>query len=232
MAGGAIISGPGGRSASYNKGRLTPYVLLACFVGACTGLVFGYDIGIAGGVISYPDFQARFFPHVLNHHADTNAFCKYSDPLIQLFVSVLFLAGIVGAFIGSFTSKKFGRKPTMMLGGIFFLLGAILLAPAVHVAMLMVGRICMGLGVGICVQCGPLFLSELAPYHLRGAFNTQFQVSFNLGSNHEHPRSETLVTRAVRYEHLGQPKRQQAMQWSRLPSPNFSGPQPGLRQPQ
>jgi hypothetical protein len=31
-------------------------------------------------------------------------------------------------------------------------------------------------GVGICVMCGPLFLSELAPYHLRGAFNTQFQV--------------------------------------------------------
>jgi hypothetical protein len=25
-------------------------------------------------------------------------------------------------------------------------------------------------------MCGPLFLSELAPYHLRGAFNTQFQV--------------------------------------------------------
>lgn len=31
-------------------------------------------------------------------------------------------------------------------------------------------------GVGICVMCGPLFLSELAPAHLRGAFNTQFQV--------------------------------------------------------
>lgn len=26
-------------------------------------------------------------------------------------------------------------------------------------------------------MCGPLFLSELAPAHLRGAFNTQFQVN-------------------------------------------------------
>ena len=59
---------------------------------------------------------------------------------------MLFLAGIVGAFIGSFTSKKFGRKPTMMLGGLFFLAGAIMLAPAVHVAMLMIGRVLMGLG--------------------------------------------------------------------------------------
>jgi hypothetical protein len=41
MAGGAIISGPGGRSHEYAKGRLTLYVIVACFVGACTGLVFG-----------------------------------------------------------------------------------------------------------------------------------------------------------------------------------------------
>jgi hypothetical protein len=41
MAGGVILSGPGGRSSEYNRGRITPYVLAACFVGACTGLVFG-----------------------------------------------------------------------------------------------------------------------------------------------------------------------------------------------
>eukprot|EP00878_Enallax_costatus_P035169 GHUV01039162.1.p1 GENE.GHUV01039162.1~~GHUV01039162.1.p1 ORF type:complete len:107 (+),score=12.72 GHUV01039162.1:396-716(+) len=93
-----------------------------------------------------PDFQARFFPHVSIHHETVNTFCKYGDPLIRLFVSVLFLAGIVGAFIGSFTSKHLGRKPTMVLGGFSCLTGAILLAPAVHMAMLMFGRICMGLG--------------------------------------------------------------------------------------
>jgi hypothetical protein len=43
MAGGGIIStSPGGRTSEYNRGRLTPFVILACFVGACTGLVFGY----------------------------------------------------------------------------------------------------------------------------------------------------------------------------------------------
>ncbi|WIA37403.1 hypothetical protein OEZ86_014328 [Tetradesmus obliquus] len=181
MAGGAILSGPGGRSSQYNRGRITFSVLLACFVGACTGLVFGYDIGIAGGVISYPDFQRRFFPQVLEAHADKDAFCKYNDPLLQLFVSVLFLAGIVGAFLGSFTAKQWGRRPTMMLGGLCFLIGAVLMAPAVHVAMLIIGRVVMGLGVGICVMCGPLFLSELAPYHLRGAFNTQFQLFITIG---------------------------------------------------
>jgi hypothetical protein len=36
-------------------------------------------------------------------------------------------------------------------------------------------------GVGIAVQVGPLFLSELAPFHLRGAFNTQFQLFITIG---------------------------------------------------
>jgi hypothetical protein len=110
------------------------------------------------------------------HEATRDPFCKYNDPVISFFVAALFLAGIFGAFLGSWTNKWRGRRPTMMLGGCFFLLGAVLMCAASHVAMLVVGRVSLGVGVGICVQCGPLFLSELAPYHLRGMFNVQFQV--------------------------------------------------------
>ena len=108
-------------------------------------------------------------------------FCKYDDPIISLFVSVLFLAGIFGAFLGSWTNAWRGRRPTMLLGGACFFGGAILMAAAVHVAMLVLGRILLGVGVGMCVQCGPLFLSELAPAHLRGMFNVQFQLFITLG---------------------------------------------------
>jgi MFS family permease len=43
------------------------------------------------------------------------------------------------------------------------------MAAAVNVTMLVLGRVLLGLGVGASVQCGPLFLSELAQCHLRGA---------------------------------------------------------------
>ena len=105
-----------------------------------------------------------------------DAFCKYDDPTLSLFVSVLFLAGIPGAFLGSLTNNWWGRRPTMMIGGANFLVGAALMSGAVHIAMLVVGRIFLGIGIGISVMCGPLYLSELAPAHLRGLFNTQFQV--------------------------------------------------------
>ncbi len=33
-------------------------------VAGCGGLLFGYDIGVSGGVISMPHFQEKFFPSV------------------------------------------------------------------------------------------------------------------------------------------------------------------------
>jgi MFS transporter, SP family, sugar:H+ symporter len=130
---------------------------------------------------SYKDFQDSFFPQDGRDHHHTSSFCQYADPVLQLFVSVLFLAGIPGAVTAAFTSRTWGRRPTMVLGGMCFLIGAALMGPATHLSMLILGRIIMGLGVGMSVQCGPLFLSEIAPFHLRGALNNMFQLFITFG---------------------------------------------------
>lgn len=54
--------------------------------------------------------------------------------------------GCTAAFLGSFVCKRVGRRPAMILAGAFFLVGAVLLAAAAHVAMLIMGRVIMGLG--------------------------------------------------------------------------------------
>jgi MFS family permease len=114
---------------------------------------------------------------MLSHgHGNTDPFCKYDDHILQLFTSCLFLAGAVAAIIGSWTCKRYGRKATMMAGGACFLAGTGLVAGAVHVAMLVVGRIVLGFGVGFATQATPLYLSEMAPYNIRGALNIMFQV--------------------------------------------------------
>ena len=43
--------------------------------------------------------------------------------------------------------RAFGRRRTMMIGGVLFIIGAALQAGAVHLAMLIVGRIMLGFGV-------------------------------------------------------------------------------------
>ena len=117
------------------------------------------------------------FLQVGEEAASSSPYCKYDDHIVQLFVSCLFIAGAVGAVIGSHTSTAHGRRVTLMWGGICFFIGSILQATAVHVAMLICGRLCLGLGVGLSAQAAPVFLSEMAPFHLRGAMNIMFQVS-------------------------------------------------------
>lgn len=89
--------------------------------------------------------------------------------MIQLFTSCLFLAGAAAAMVGSYTCKRYGRKATMVAGGFCFLVGTALVALAMHMAMLVLGRVVLGVGVGFATQAAPLYLSEMAPYNLRGA---------------------------------------------------------------
>lgn len=131
------------------------------------------------------DFLVKFFPHVYRnkHSSDLREshYCKYDDQGLQLFTSSLYLAGLVASFFASFTTRIFGRKVSMLIAGIAFLAGSILNAAAANLAMLIIGRILLGVGVGFANQSVPLYLSEMAPANLRGGLNIMFQLATTLG---------------------------------------------------
>lgn len=106
------------------------------------------------------DFLIKFFPDVYinKHKAKEDNYCKYDNPYLQLFTSSLYLAATVASFVASITCKTLGRKPTMQAASIFFLVGAILNCVAKDLAMLIVGRLCLGAGVGFGNQVHILYL--------------------------------------------------------------------------
>lgn len=55
------------------------------------------------------------------------------------------------------------------------------MASAYALGQLVVGRIILGFGVGFATQATPLYLSEMAPYNLRGALNILFQLAVTIG---------------------------------------------------
>lgn len=95
MAGGMVVADVGGRARDYN-GKVTWYVILVALIASSGGLLFGYDLGVTGGVESFPDFLAIFFPEVaLAQAADKSAdpYCSYASQKLSAFTSVLFLSG-------------------------------------------------------------------------------------------------------------------------------------------
>ncbi|KAJ3693671.1 hypothetical protein LUZ60_009151 [Juncus effusus] len=181
MAGGAIINSSGGKE---YPGKMTFYVIIACIVAATGGLIFGYDIGISGGVTSMDSFLKEFFPSVYHKEKEdtnTNQYCKFDSELLTLFTSSLYLAALVASFFASTVTRVAGRKWSMFTGGLVFLVGAGLNGGAHNVLMLIFGRILLGIGVGFANQSIPVYLSEMAPAKYRGTLNIVFQLMITIG---------------------------------------------------
>ncbi|PRW33672.1 H(+) hexose cotransporter 2 [Chlorella sorokiniana] len=145
------------------EGRLTWYVIIVALIASAGGLLFGYDIGITGGVESMEPFQRMFFNDVWqatygpNAVANNDPYCKYNDQTLQVFTSILFLAGMFSSFFAGYVTRHWGRKMTMAIGGLWFLAGA---------------------GLNAVV---PLYLSEMAPFRYRGGLNMLFQLAVTIG---------------------------------------------------
>ncbi|KAK4279609.1 hypothetical protein QN277_011360 [Acacia crassicarpa] len=180
MGAGVVVAG----TSNAYPGKLTWSVFNACIVASMGGLIFGYDIGISGGVTSMDSFLVRFFPSVYrqkNLDTSTNEYCQYDSEILTLFTSSLYLAALLSSLVASTMTRKFGRKNSMLIGGVLFFAGALFNAFAQAIWMLIVGRMFLGFGIGFCNQSVPLYLSEMAPYKYRGSLNVMFQMSITIG---------------------------------------------------
>ncbi|KAL6905331.1 hypothetical protein ACP4OV_002932 [Aristida adscensionis] len=171
-----------GSGAGYS-GRLTPFLVLSCVVAGSGGVLFGYDLGISGGVTAMDSFLKRFFPevHRKKHDSKVSHYCQFNSELLTLFTSSLYIAGLVATLIASSVTRRFGRRASMLIGGAVFIAGSVFGGAAVNVSMLLLNRILLGIGLGFTNQSIPLYLSEMAPPQYRGAINNGFELCISLG---------------------------------------------------
>ncbi|KAF8728106.1 hypothetical protein HU200_018685 [Digitaria exilis] len=164
-------------------GRATPFLILSCVVACCGGFLFGYDLGISGGVTSMNSFLKRFFPMVYHQKQDSKVsnYCQFNSELLTLFTSSLYIAGLVATLVASSITRRYGRRASMLIGGTFFIAGSVFGGAAVNIPMLLLNRILLGIGLGFTNQAIPLYLSEMAPPQYRGAINNGFELCLSLG---------------------------------------------------
>ncbi|AED97478.1 monosaccharide transporter [Arabidopsis thaliana] len=174
---------------SVSGGKITYFVVASCVMAAMGGVIFGYDIGVSGGVMSMGPFLKRFFPKVYKLQEEdrrrrgnsNNHYCLFNSQLLTSFTSSLYVSGLIATLLASSVTRSWGRKPSIFLGGVSFLAGAALGGSAQNVAMLIIARLLLGVGVGFANQSVPLYLSEMAPAKYRGAISNGFQLCIGIG---------------------------------------------------
>jgi len=132
-----------------------PYVLRLAFSAGIGGLLFGYDTGVISGALLYieDDFKS----------VDRKTWLQ------EAIVSTAIAGAIIGAAVGGWINDRFGRKVSIIVADTLFLIGSVIMAAANGPAVLLVGRVFVGLGVGMASMASPLYISEASPTRVRGA---------------------------------------------------------------
>ena len=118
------------------------------------GFLFGYDTGYISSVL-------------VTLGTDLGG-SKLSSNEQELITSITSGGALVGAILAGLSADRYGRKLSIYLGCILFVLGAVLQATAFSLAQMTVGRFVVGLGVGSAAMIIPMYIGELAPAKHRG----------------------------------------------------------------
>lgn len=142
--------------------KTTMYVV--GFTAALAGLLFGVDMGVISGALG---FLAQDF--------------SLSSTQQEMVVSAILVGAVIGSLGAGFVSRRYGRRFAILLSALIFSVGAILSAFAVSYLMLLIVRIFLGVALGVASFTAPLYLSEVAPKHIRGGLISLYQLMITIG---------------------------------------------------
>ncbi|CAM0904048.1 unnamed protein product [Alopecurus aequalis] len=130
------------------------YVLGLTGVAGIGGFLFGYDTGVISGALLYIRDE---FPAVKD-----NLFLQ------ETIVSMALLGAMLGAAGGGWINDAYGRKKSTLLADMMFAIGSLVMCAAGGPYVLILGRLFVGLGVGIASVTAPVYIAEAAPSEIRG----------------------------------------------------------------
>lgn len=125
------------------------------FFGAFGGILFGYDIGVMTGALP-------FLENVWH--------LQHSAGAIGWITSAVMFGAIFGGALAGQLSDRLGRRKTILISALVFVVGSILSGIAPHNGQyyLIAVRTILGLAVGAASALVPAYMSEMAPARLRG----------------------------------------------------------------
>jgi sugar porter (SP) family MFS transporter len=99
----------------------------------------------------------------------------------SLTTSILSAGTFFGALFAGSLADWIGRRPSIILACLVFMVGVIVQVASSSVGVLVAGRVIAGFGVGIISATVILYMSEIAPRKIRGAIVSGYQFAITIG---------------------------------------------------
>ncbi len=139
------------------------HVWIILIVSLC-GFQFGYNTAVISGSIL---FISKAFS--LSTWQEGNA------------ASIILIGALIGASLSGVMANRLGRRRSMQLAALMFLIGSLVAALPGALNWFLAGRVIQGLGVGSVSVLAPMYLAEFAPAAKRGAYVSINQLALSCG---------------------------------------------------
>ncbi|OTB04989.1 hypothetical protein M426DRAFT_320296 [Hypoxylon sp. CI-4A] len=149
--------------------RENPYIFGLSVFASLGGFLFGYDQGVVSGILTMESFAADF-PRIF-----------LDSGFKGWFVSTLLLLAWFGSLINGPLADRVGRKGSIFVAVVIFVIGSAFQAGANSIAMLFAGRAVAGLAVGMLTMIVPMYMAEVSTAGIRGTLVVLQQLSITLG---------------------------------------------------
>ncbi|KAJ5676183.1 hypothetical protein N7462_009080 [Penicillium macrosclerotiorum] len=118
------------------------------------GLIQGFDVSSMSAIIGTEQYKTYF---------------NRPNSVMQGGITASMAGGsLLGSLVSSWTSDSHGRRDSLFIACIIWLVGSTLMCAVQNVAMLIVSRIMNGFAVGMLTSQGPILIAEISLPHQRG----------------------------------------------------------------
>ncbi|KAF5387155.1 hypothetical protein D9615_001699 [Tricholomella constricta] len=104
-----------------------------------------------------------------------------SDFTFSVVTAIFTVGGLAGSLVANLVMDRWGRKGATRISALFISVGAGFMAVSASVGLLSFGRFLVGIGSGVGLCVGPIFLSEIAPSSISGNVGVLTQLGIVLG---------------------------------------------------
>ena len=140
------------------------FTFFMIIVAALGGALYGYDLGIISGALTFMNRDIAMTPTELH-----------------IMPGAVLFGGAFATLITGPLCDWCGRRKMLLVAALVFIIGVIVIATATAYPGLIIGRLIQGVGVGIVTIAIPLYLAEAVPPAVRGKAICTFQLLLTAG---------------------------------------------------
>nr|AEI98623.1 hypothetical protein 111O18.10 [Coffea canephora] len=146
------------------RSKLNPYACACAIVASMISIIFGYDTGVMSGAMIFikEEFDVK-------------------ESQLEVVAGILNMCALVGSLCAGRTSDMIGRRYTIVIASLIFLLGSVVMGYSPSYGVLLAGRCTAGVGVGFALMIAPVYSAEISSPSYRGFLSSLPEVGISVG---------------------------------------------------